>query len=188
MNKKTQTMAWQLHPDNPRHRSILTQALFLLDPMGTGCVENGVYDEYDATAIRLDHAMYEDDTSMLTAPMIERVCTEAFGEFGSKRVNVFFSAKAESIFKNFLGASLIYDFRAPPEIRQMEKMTGNDLEWGILETVDQFKDSVECGAFCYGEESGIWLLFHEGSYYQIGDVYSGDEFPANATHVFWYGK
>lgn len=181
-------MGWRFHTTNPRFVAILTEAVFQLDPMNTACVENHSWDEYNIFSKNLDRKMGDADSNVLTSKMIEEVAEAFFGSYGKKRVGVFFSQKAESLFSGFLGATLLYDVGADAEIQHLVRMTAGDLEWGELETIAEFANTVATGMFCYGDECAVWVVERDGAYYQIDDVIRDVPAPAIATHVFWYGK
>ena len=68
----------------------------------------------------------------------------------------------------------------------LHRLTKNDLEMAVFETVDQFKESCEDGSFT-SDESGYWACEYEGSKY-CGPNVKTHKRPKWATHVYWYGK
>lgn len=187
MKQPVHKMAWSFETTNPRFVSLLKEAIFRLDPMNTACVENHAWDEYDSFVDSLVLRMLADDTNTLTFPMIADVCKKHFGEFGAKRVNLFFGAKADAVFLEMI-AGKVWDYEAPVEIREFQRMSSGDLEWGMLETIEEFATSVEIGAVSPGDEDGHWVAIVDGVAYNIGDAGWPTTPPAAATHSFWWGK
>lgn len=190
MKKKYLKRAWKLDIENPKLDCLIDQALWKLDPMGTGCVENKAYDEYTALArdLYLDITLtLRDETPYITAEAFEEAVTR---HFSSESVDDFmivvFGGTAESMLSVMGIGSVVFDTSLPEEIQNARKMSKAEVAGAITDTLEEFKDSVETTAYSV-DEFGVWAVVYDGSFYSI-DAIEDPATPApGATHAVWWG-
>ena len=184
---------------SPRLLVLLEEALYQVDPMGTGSVENELFDEYDDFAKALvREAFHAEHPGELTVFGIRAAMQSAGIDVLSDDPKYGVVARlldddTDTLLQQFQIGHVVLDFTAPRELQTLPEMSKADMQWGELVTAAEVVEMIAC----YGlnsDESGHWVTEHDGKYYagemivMHPSVTTVETIPAGATHAFWWGK